>query len=85
MSHNGPSPDRFLQNNPLARALGLVAWRYDEMFTENAEMAVRYLEPRLRAGVGDMEALLAFEGREMALRLVGPKRKYDTVFGYEER
>ncbi len=84
MAHNPPDPARFIQNNPTYRAMLLVAWRYGEEFTANANMAVEYVAPRLKAGIPPMHALEAFEGRPMNERRYG-RPPPDVAWEYDER
>lgn len=84
MSHNGPNPDRILANDPMIKAMALVAERYGELFTDRARQAIDYMTPLIKAGMPPLAAADRFEGRPMHERRYGRPAE-DTVWGYEER
>jgi hypothetical protein len=86
MAANPPNPDRFIENSPRYRVMMLVAARYDEMFTPEAEWAQAEILRRMqRDGLSLRSAVEAFEGRPMHERLIGPRPRYPVTYDYEER
>jgi hypothetical protein len=85
MAANPPDPSRFIANNPTLRALSAVILRYGDVTPEQEHLALGYLTPMLAAGVHPREAVERFEGRPMGERLLGPRRRYETTWDYEER